>query len=268
MNRNRGGRVGGRGRLHYHGFSFSQHDETIPSSWILLDTCSTCSVTNNNDHISNISACDPWDSLQVVTNGGGVVFKKWGVCKYFPLKMYYNNNSMATILSFKEVADIDGVNIRYNFQSRCFIVTHKSSDFIFWEWSNGIYAMDTKNNTLLTTPPATCTRLNMLHTVAQNKLVYTRKEVQAAEKARKLQEIIGWPGTSTFKEYISLNSINNCPITVDDVKRAEHIFGPPLPLLKGATRPHSRMHNVTRVPLPAEIASKHSNIQIFVDFFM
>ena len=78
---------------------------------------------------------------------------------------------MATILSFKEVADIRGVKIRYDFQSRCFIVTYKSSDFIFWEWSNGIYAMDTKNNTLLTTPPTTCTRINMLHTVARNKLV-------------------------------------------------------------------------------------------------
>ena len=73
--RDRGG--GGRGRFHYHGLSFSQHDESIPSSWILLDTCSTCSVSNNNNHVSNISSCPSWNFLQVVTNGGGMLFNEW-----------------------------------------------------------------------------------------------------------------------------------------------------------------------------------------------
>ena len=174
---------------------------------------------------------------------------------------------MATILSFKEVADIPDVNIRYDFPNRRFIVSHPNrTDLIFSEWENGIYAMDTsKSNTPLTPPHTTCTSL--LHTVARNKLVYTAKELQGAERARKIQDIIGWPGTATFHDYVRLNSFNNSPITNDDVHRAEHIFGPPLPLLQGQPRPHPRIHNVTRIPLPAEIASAHSKLQIFVDFF-
>ena len=71
--------------------------------------------------------------------------------------------------------------------------------------------MDTKNNTLLTTPPATCTRLNMLHTVARNKLVYTRKEVQGAEKARKVcASRSGKVIISSLRSVMALYSIEAC----------------------------------------------------------
>ena len=42
----------------------------VPKSWVLLDTCSTCDVSNNRDLVINIQKCSPTDSLTASTNGG------------------------------------------------------------------------------------------------------------------------------------------------------------------------------------------------------
>ena len=46
----------------------------IPSTWLLLDTCSTSSVGKNPDMFKNIWGCLEEERLTVVTNGGKNVF--------------------------------------------------------------------------------------------------------------------------------------------------------------------------------------------------
>ena len=56
-------------------FNFSnQLVEHINKWWILLDTCSTCNVTNNHELLKNIHQCSQNDIIQVLTNGGGMIF--------------------------------------------------------------------------------------------------------------------------------------------------------------------------------------------------
>ena len=67
----------------------------------------------------------------------------------------------------------------------------------------------------------------LLNTIDYNKSLFTKIQIRQAEKARKLQQLIGWPGTEAFKNIIQNNMVKNCSITVDDIDRAIKIFGIP-----------------------------------------
>ena len=42
----------------------------IPKSWVLLDSCSTCDVSNNPNFVSNVREFNPEDMMTAFTNGG------------------------------------------------------------------------------------------------------------------------------------------------------------------------------------------------------
>jgi hypothetical protein len=52
--------------------------------------------------------------------------------------------------------------------------------------------------------------------------------------------MIGRPGADRFMDIIRNNLIINCPITIDDVTRAQRIYGKDVAFLKGKTRPARR----------------------------
>jgi len=49
--------------------------------------------------------------LRVITNGGDKMFVKVGVFKMFPLRIFYNEDSLMTILLFCNVAASPGVRV-------------------------------------------------------------------------------------------------------------------------------------------------------------
>jgi len=55
--------------------------------------------------------CRDKDKLTIATNGGSIVFSQTGTFKLFLVKMYFNKNSLATILALCDVADIPGVHV-------------------------------------------------------------------------------------------------------------------------------------------------------------
>lgn len=44
--------------------------------------------------------------------------------------------------------------------------------------------------------------------------------------ARELQNLIGRPSTQYLIKYVDKNLILNCPVTIQDLLRADDIFGP------------------------------------------
>ena len=68
---------------------------------------------------------------------------------------------------------------------------------------------------------------------------------------------------------ISRNQINNCDINVDDLMRAEDIWGTPPPILKGTMKRKSptSQKSLMKVPLPAHILSTLRDVALFVDIF-
>ena len=73
----------------------------------------------------------------------------------------------------------------------------------------------------------------LINSVSNNKLEYTKKQIDRAATARKIHHTIGWPSTDNFKYFVKNNMLRNCNVDVDDINRAEVIYGKPKPIIKG-----------------------------------
>ena len=109
----------------------------------------------------------------------------------------------------------------------------------------------------------------MLTTVANNKHFFTKNEIERADKARKYQALIGWPGTKMFIQYVKEGLIKNCDITEEDIFRAMEIYGEAAPLLKGKMKQikpeaHSKEK---RLRVPENIISRNKELIMAVDLF-
>ena len=107
-------------------------------------------------------------------------------------------------------------------------------------------------------------------TVAANKECYSLSEVQGAESARTLQSRIGWPSDTQFiSALINPGTLYNCPITRDDVIRANVITGGmAYQLLKGkSVRQKKKIFNkVPRFNIEAPLLVKDRNDDLDSDF--
>ena len=86
----------------------------------------------------------------------------------------------------------------------------------------------------------------------------SRREIERADKARRIQEILGWPSTQDFQRIVANNLVSNCDVSVDDIKRAVAIYGEPISVLKGKmTRKSPKSHGeLVKLPLPEELHEK------------
>ena len=73
----------------------------------------------------------------------------------------------------------------------------------------------------------------MIPNTKKNKELFTRLKIEGADKAQKLQQIIGWTSNTSFEIYIGNNLNENVGISVNDINRAELIYCPESPLLQG-----------------------------------
>ena len=86
-------------------------DEMTSKTWIPLDSCSTDTVFKNPDLVANIRTGTADEELKMLTNGGSVTYKEVPDCKLLPLEVHFNKDSLANILSFKQVSELPGVKI-------------------------------------------------------------------------------------------------------------------------------------------------------------
>ena len=72
-------------------------------------------------------------------------------------------------------------------------------------------------------------------TVEQNKATLSKREVEAAENARKLQARLGYPSIATLLKSVQQGALKTL-VTGLDIRNALKIFGPPLPMLQGKSQ--------------------------------
>ena len=70
-------------------------------------------------------------------------------------------------------------------------------------------------------------------TVTGKKKMYSDLDCRRAERARKLQDTMGYPSVKKLLHMIDNNLILNCPVTRRDVIMAQDIFGPNVNEIKG-----------------------------------
>jgi hypothetical protein len=112
------------------------------------------------------------------------------------------------------------------------------------------------------------TGYSMLSTVADQKQLFSRCELQAADDARELYRKIGRPDEAEFELILRKNLIRNCPVTPYDAKPALVIYGPDIAVIKGKTTCEAAAPTFEAMPLPPPILAHHRNVTLCVDFFV
>jgi Reverse transcriptase (RNA-dependent DNA polymerase) len=249
---------------HFNDFSFAQHGfHPIPNTWVLLDSESTVSVFNNARLLHNIRPSAT--TVTVHTNGGTQVSSYIGDIPNFG-PVWFNPQSLANILSLAAVRKVCRVTMDSAVNPSFHVHKLDGSTMIFNEFTSGLYYHDTAKNP---TTNSTATAYTLLNTVVGNKTLFTRREIEGADNARKLYQQLGRPSEVFFQKILSQRMILNCPVTADDAKRALFIYGPDLATLKGKTTRQNGEHipSITPLPLPDYIRDHHKNVTLCIDVF-
>ena len=98
-------------------------------------------------------------------------------------------------------------------------------------------------------------------TVAENMLLFTKRQIKGAEVAKALYTTLIRPSMKDFKWIIQNHEIKNSPVTIDDVDVAIAIWGKNISKLKGATT-RTKSIPVTRdyVKIPKEFLKLHQQV--------
>jgi hypothetical protein len=105
-----------------------------------------------------------------------------------------------------------------------------------------------------------------VETVKENNPTTQTKQVSAAKRARSLMHTFSCPLASELKKIITMNAIQDCPVTLDDIALAEQIFGKDVASLKGKTtreKPEQVIDEI--VEIPSELMLAQHNVKLFID---
>jgi hypothetical protein len=237
-------------------------DTGIDPDWILLDSQSTISVFKNASMLSNIRRSN--HVLRALTNGG---HQDSDMIGDFPNlgAVWYNPESIANILSLADVRKVCRVTMDSCTEPAMLVHRLDGTVMKFTEHPSGLYVFKPQNVT-----NTTVNEYTMLSTVAQQKKMFSRREIQGADAARDLYRKIGRPDEAEFQSILRNNLIRNCPVMPDDAKRALIIYGPDIAVIKGKmTRSGAAPRTPTFVAesIPAPILQHHQNVTLCVDFF-
>ena len=237
------------------GFTHTLHSRTHQKEAVLLDTGSNCSVFNNRNLLTDIKKSNK--VLRAYSNGG--YQDSHYVGKYRNVfEVWYNKDSLVNILSLAEVRKKYRVTMDSSESNTLVVHISENDRMNFYENENGLYLLGSKSKNSF--------NYSCINLVDNNKLLYTKREVKAAEQSRLLYRNCNKPGYARFFHMLNNNFFRNCPITADDMKRAIHIFGKDIGIGKGTRVKPKPIYDVVRSPIPQTIKELHSEISISIDY--
>ena len=192
------------------------------SNVIGLDTLSEISIFKSHLML-NSRACDSVLVTGVNRSDIPLVINSKGT-SVLGLEAYISDQSVGNILSFADARDnsfsLQWDNEMDRFELQIF---ENGEKYLFTRdpGSGSLYLCDLKEAVVYTT------------TVKENKRFYSKREKVMANKARLLQRRLGFVSTQTLVKMISNGQLLNCEVSIDDVRRAEAIYGQDLAEIKG-----------------------------------
>ena len=130
---------------------------------------------------------------------------------------------MTNILALKNVKQMYRITF-YSQKENSFIVHKPDTQVIFTEHPSRLYVHDVKNRNMV-----------FMMTVNLKKSQYSDRQNWRAVVATKVYAKIGCPSIKDFKFLVTNQLINNCPVTLEDIKIAEDVYGKNINALKGKT---------------------------------
>lgn len=105
----------------------------------------------------------------------------------------------------------------------------------------------------------------LIQTLDENKSKLSAYDYSKARLARTLLRCIGHPSTSHFIRIVQNQGIPNSPITVQDIRNAEFIWGPDLGSLKCKTvRRQPAAVRIQNIAIPLQITQQYKHVTISV----
>jgi hypothetical protein len=110
--------------------------------------------------------------------------------------------------------------------------------------------------------------LAFVNIVSENKEGFTKRQIKSAELARTLYKTLNYSSMKDFKWVIQSNQIKDCPVTVQDIDVARHIWGKNIAALKAKTT-RSKSIPVARdyVKVPMELMELPNEVLLTTDIF-
>ena len=248
-------------------FMFAQYGHTTDQYFdsILIDTGSTCSVFCNEDLLQNIHQSNT--ILHAKTNGGSQDSTMRATLPGF-FDVWFNSQSMVNILAWCDVSEHYRITTDTSVEDAIFVHISDITALRFVMVKNGLFLLDPSSMDKLRSL-FNVYSFNQISVVRDLKSHFTRREIEGAERARTLFRAIRMPSYASFIHALEHNHIKNCPVTAADVRRALHIYGPEVAVLKGKAVRHKPdpVLPTALIPLPKSIQEFHSNITLYVDFF-
>ncbi len=225
----------------------------LSANTVMLDNGATCGVFKNALLLSNLRSADRPCTISGI--GGQIVSDTIGDFMGMTT-VYHHPDALANILSQSTLSD-EGHNIEYNHTKQTFYLTprNKKKMTVAFVRVGGLYCSEA---TPVKSQATTYT------SVASNKLRFTKREVERAEEARRVQRRLGWPDDVKIPQ---MSTIQNIPVSRRDIIRAKKIWGTSRAILRGKMRrrkpPSISMDDVDWKP--NELAQKMSVDVFFID---
>jgi hypothetical protein len=255
------------------GYSMAQAQTHFPDGIPNHYSDSTVSIFNNAEMLVDIHQVDT--PLVLESNGGRhqTTYQMGSIPGF--RKVWYNEKSIANILSLAEVQKVRHVTMDSNNDSAFHVHQPDGSGYTrYEEHPSGLYLHDSSKgvvpyNNAADNSDATV-RYSYLQTVTENKKLFTKRQIKNADKSRQLYQMLGRPGPDRFMDIVRNNLILNYPVTIDDVTRAQRIYGKDVAFLKGKTTASPAKDYAPDQPpigLPQDIIDNLGKVTLCCDIF-
>ena len=164
---------------------------SIPQSWILLDSQSTCNVFKNRDLLTNIRRAP--HPVVIHSQGGSTKVTHWG--EFGGIKnVWLDENGIANILSLAKMNKSS--RIVYDSENGNTFIVYVSDEphpWTFIESEEGLFYYDLNGKSSIGHDDKALAHYACVETVSDNMQGYTRCQVKNAKRARDGLELVGFP---------------------------------------------------------------------------
>ena len=203
--------------------------KSINRDYLLLDSQSTVDLFSNPNHVSNIRQSPK--PIRVHCNNGTKFTTK--EADFGSTVTYFDETGTANVLLLFKLGKKYPITYDSRDQGDVFKVQTPRGVVEFKPTPQGLHALHLQDNPdaayLLVTdgdPPDPHDEQLHVNTVCQNFEGYTKKQIQHADRARCLMEMIGAPTERDFQGMVRHNYIKDCPVTNEDVVNAHNYSVP------------------------------------------
>ena len=194
---------------------------------VLCDNQASISIFHEKRLLTNIREAKT--PMRVSGIGGSIIATKIGDFSFIG-PVFYHPDSIANILCFHDLQSKH--DVEFNKKSNCFNVNGPDGQVWKFKPQGKLYVYDATKQCVKESKDCD-SGTALVETVESNEAGYTKREIQAAQEARRVQRIMGFPSVKDFVKASA--SVKDFPVTVQDIHRAVRIYGPDLGSLKGKT---------------------------------